>query len=139
MYRIELIDKRDIYTIIPLLRILNERIEIETLQSRLNEMVEKGYECAGVFDGERLIGICGIWILTKYYVGRHIEPDNVIIHPDYRNTGVGEMLLNWIYEYGRSKGCVAAELNCYVKNNKGHKFWFKEGFQILGFHYQKQL
>ncbi|EQD69526.1 GCN5-related N-acetyltransferase, partial [mine drainage metagenome] len=42
----------------------------------------QGYQCAGLYDDGRLIGICGLWILTKYYVGKHIEPDNVVIQED---------------------------------------------------------
>jgi GNAT superfamily N-acetyltransferase len=77
--------------------------------------------------------------MTKYYVGKHIEPDNVIIHPDYRGSGVGEALMKWIYNYAISQGCVASELNCYVSNNAGQKFWINQGYNVIGFHFQKQL
>ncbi|MBC8047889.1 MAG: GNAT family N-acetyltransferase [Fimbriimonadaceae bacterium] len=139
MYHFSLIPKENIYSIIALLKILNPVIDEQTLKSRLDEMLTQGYECVGVYDGDKLIGISGLWIITKYYVGKHIEPDNVVIHPDYRNKGIGELLMQWIYDYGRYKGCVASELNCYVINEKGHKFWFNEGYKILGFHFQKKL
>ncbi len=139
MYTYQLIPKEDINSIIPILRLLNQDIDDDLLKERLAEMVEKGYECLGVFDNEELIGICGIWILVKYYVGRHIEPDNVMILPEYRNKGIGEEMMEWVYEYGRSKGCVASELNCYTTNSGGQKFWANEGYKILGFHYQRPL
>jgi len=139
MHTFSLIPKEDIYTIIPLLQLLNPAIDKATLKSRLDEMILQNYECLGVFDGDRLIGISGLWIITKYYIGRHIEPDNVVIHPDYRNKGIGEQMMQWIYDYGKQRGCVASELNCYVSNEKGHKFWFKENYRILGFHFQKSL
>ena len=139
MFTYRLIPENEISSIIPLLRLLNNSIEENVLQVRLAEMLDRGYECLGVYDGEKLIGICGMWILVKYYVGRHIEPDNVMIHPDYRNKGIGEEMMAWVYEYGRSKGCVASELNCYTTNSGGQKFWANEGYKILGFHYQKQL
>jgi GNAT superfamily N-acetyltransferase len=139
MYDFSLIPKDKLYTVIPLLKILNPNIEDETLKSRLDEMLLQGYECVGIFDNNKLIGISGLWIMTKYYVGKHIEPDNVVIDPEYRNKGIGELLMKWIYEYGRSKGCVASELNCYVSNEKGNKFWFNEDYKIIAFHYQKKL
>lgn len=139
MFDYRLIPGKEINSIIPLLRLLNNNIEENVLTERLAEMLQRGYECLGVYDGQKLIGICGIWILVKYYVGRHIEPDNVMIHPDYRNKGIGEEMMAWVYEYGRSKGCVASELNCYTTNSGGQKFWANEGYKILGFHYQKQL
>jgi GNAT superfamily N-acetyltransferase len=139
MYDFSLIPKDKLYTVIPLLKILNPNIEDETLKSRLDEMLLQGYECVGIFDNNKLIGISGLWIITKYYIGKHIEPDNVVIDPEYRNKGIGELLMKWIYEYGRSKGCVASELNCYVSNEKGNKFWFNEDYKIIAFHYQKKL
>lgn len=139
MFDYRLIPGKEINSIIPLLRLLNNNIEENVLTERLAEMLQRGYECLGVYDGQKLIGICGMWILVKYYVGRHIEPDNVMIHPDYRNKGIGEEMMAWVYEYGRSKGCVASELNCYTTNSGGQKFWANEGYKILGFHYQKQL
>lgn len=136
---IRLIEKDNLSSIIPFLRMLNDKIPVETLSERLEEMVKQGYECVGVFEGDRLVGICGLWFLTKYYVGKHVEPDNVIIHPDYRGTGLGEQMMDWIYNYARSKGCIASELNCYVSNTGGQKFWINEGYKIIGFHFQKKL
>ena len=137
MYTFSLIPKEKIYCIIPLLKVLNPTIDDETLKSRLDEMLLQGYECVGVYYAGKLIGISGLWIITKYYIGKHIEPDNVIIDPQYRNKGIGELLMKWIYEYGKSKGCVASELNCYVSNEKGQKFWLKEDYKVVGLHYQK--
>jgi GNAT superfamily N-acetyltransferase len=139
MYKIALIAKEQIHSIIPLLRILDPKIEEQTLNERLEDMLAHNYECVGVYDGDELIGISGLWTLSKYYVGRHIEPDNVIIHPDHRSKGIGEQLMQWIYDYAKSKGCVATELNCYVSNSAGVAFWIKQGFRILGFHMQKKF
>ena len=48
-------------------------------------------------------------------------------------------MMAWVYAYGRTKDCVASELNCYTTNSGAQKFWANEGYKILGFHYQKQL
>ena len=139
MYTIKLIDTDKIYTIIPLLRVLNEKIEEDILKQRLEDMIRQGYQCVGIYDEDALAGISGMWFLTKYYVGKHIEPDNVIILPQHRGKGLGEQLMKWIYEYARSQGCIASELNCYVSNHGGQKFWINEGYRVIGFHYQKML
>jgi GNAT superfamily N-acetyltransferase len=139
MYTIKLIDTDKLNNIIPLLRVLNEKIDEDTLKQRLEDMIRQGYQCIGIYDQETLAGISGMWFLTKYYVGKHIEPDNVIILPQYRGKGLGEQLMKWIYEYARSQGCIASELNCYVNNHGGQKFWINEGYRVIGFHYQKML
>ncbi len=136
---INLIPDIDIFSIVPLLRILNPAIPEGILRDRLSEMVSQGYRCAGAYSGDRLVGICGMWILTKYYVGRHLEPDNVVVLEDFRSMGVGRRLLAFVHEYARSQGCIASELNCYLGNGKAQDFWKREGYRKIAVHYQKIL
>ncbi|HWY11807.1 MAG TPA: GNAT family N-acetyltransferase [Bacteroidia bacterium] len=137
MYKIKLIPKESIKSIIPLAALLNPNLTEEILIKRLDMMMEMNYECLGVFDKENLIGICGLWTLVKLYNGKHLEPDNVIIHPDYRNKGIGELMMAWIDNYAKEQNCEVIELNCYVENLKGIEFWKKTGLYIRGHHFQK--
>ena len=139
MISFKLLNESNKTDIIPFLSLLDQKIGEDILESRLIEMFTQGYRCVGIFDGEKIIGLSGLWMMTKYYVGKHIEPDNVIIHPDYRGSGVGDALMKWIFDYAISQGCIASELNCYVSNNAGQKFWINQGYNVIGFHYQKML
>lgn len=136
---IKLIPSESIESIIPLLNVLSENISRQILAERLNEMCQQGYKCAGLYLNGRLIGICGLWILTKYYVGRHIEPDNVIILPEFQSKGYGKRLMAWVYGYGRSQGCIASEVNCYLPNTQAHQFWEREGYKKIAYHFQKSI
>ena len=136
---VSLIPAADLSTILPLVQVLNPALDEALLATRLNEMVGQGYQCAGAYDGDRLVGICGIWVATRFYCGKYLEPDNVVVHPDYRSRGVGQALMAWVYDYARSLNCEVVELNSYVGSPRAHKFYFNEGFQILGFHFQKRL
>jgi GNAT superfamily N-acetyltransferase len=136
---IKLIPNDKLISIMPLVQQLNPTIPETTLNIRLEEMIDQGYQCAGLYKENKLIGICGMWIMTKFYVSKHIEPDNVFILPEYRRQGLGKRLLGWVYEYGLSQGCIASELNCYINNETGNAFWEQEGFAKIGYHYQKPL
>ena len=136
---VSLIPAADLSTILPLVQVLNPALDEALLATRLNEMVGQGYQCAGAYDGDRLVGICGIWVATRFYCGKYLEPDNVVVHPDYRSRGVGQTLMAWVYDYARSLNCEVVELNSYVGSPRAHKFYFGEGFGILGFHFQKSL
>lgn len=135
---IRLLEKHEMPSILPLVKLLNPNTELSVLESRLNQMLDKGYECAGLFYGHELAGVCGLWHLVKLYVGKHIEPDNVVIDPRFRGKGFGKLLFRWVDEYAAKNGCEALELNCYVNNAPAHKFWMNEGYHILGFHFQKK-
>ena len=139
MITFNFIAKEDIYSIIPFLHLLHKNIPEEILKERLDEMIEFNYKCIGIFDEKRLIGICGIWILVKYYVGKHIEADNVIILPEYRNKKIGKDLIKYIEEYAKDIGCIASELNCYIQNEEGKRFWEQEGYKAIGYHFQKNF
>ncbi len=139
MYQIEIIPKEHLDSILPLLEILNPKTSREILIQRLMDIKETNYQCVGVYEHSNLIAISGIWILNKFYAGKHIEPDNVIVHPDYRNKGIGELMINWIHEYAASNGCLTSELNSRVTNEAGNKFWKRMGYEIAGYHFIKSL
>ena len=139
MITFNFIDNKNIHSIIPFLQLLHNDISEEILKARLNEMIKENYKCIGIYDEKSMIGICGIWTLVKYYVGKHIELDNVIIVSQYQNKGIGSQLMGFIDNYSKEIGCVGNELNCYIHNEEGNRFWEKEGYQKIGYHYQKKF
>ena len=136
---IKIILKDEILSILPLLKTLNTTTTETILIERLLSMVNENYECVGMYDDNHLIGICGLWYMTRHYIGKSVEPDHVVIDQAYQNRGLGKMLFEWIYDYAISKGCEASELNTYVQNRKSHKFYYNEGYEIYGFHFVKIL
>ena len=77
---IKLIPTDNLISIIPFIKQLNPTLPETTFKTRLEEMIAQGYQCAGLYIDNQLIGICGLWIMTKLYVGKHIEPDNVFCY-----------------------------------------------------------
>ena len=133
------IHKSEILTIIPLLKLLNAQTPETLMQKRLLEMAEQNYECIGLYDDDKLIGICGLWYSTRHYIGKSAEVDHVIIDDSHRNLGLGQIFFKWIYNYLIEKGCEGTELNTFVENRKSHKFYYNEGYEIFGFHMVKVL
>ena len=138
-YNIRLINKAELDVILPLLQLLNPSENQTVLEERLTQIKETNYKCVGVFDGDTVIGISGLWILYKMYVGKHVELDNVCILPQYRGQGIGELLMLWIFNYAKSLGCNSAELNCHLENIGGQKFWKEHGFETIGYHFIKKI
>lgn len=134
------INKDEILSILPLLHKANTTTPHDILKERVLEMATyNNYECVGVFDNDKLIGISGLWYSVRHYSGRSVEPDHVIIDDTYRGKNIGKQFFSWIYEYTKSKGYEAIELNTYTGNRKSHKFYYNEGFEIYGFHFVKVI
>ncbi len=134
---IKIIPTENILSILPLLRELNDYTSEEILTQRVLEMTTQNYKCVGMYLKNTLIGISGLWFLTRHYCGRSIEPDHVIISKDFRNHGLGKKLFNWIHNYAQSIGYEATELNTYIANIKSHSFYENMGYKKLGYHYIK--
>ncbi|MFD0989712.1 GNAT family N-acetyltransferase [Mariniflexile jejuense] len=139
-FTFKIIEKEAITSVVSLVEKLNDfKISLEVLNKRFAEMITQNYECAGIYDGEKLIGVCGLWFCTRHYSGRSMEADHVFIDETYRGKGLGKQFFEWIYNYAQEKKCDAVELNTYVSNHESHKFYYNEGFKILGFHFLKKL
>lgn len=139
-FQFEILEKSRINEIVPLMQELTSfKVSEELLKERFAEMVTQNYECAVIFEGDVLIGLSGMWFSTRHYAGKTVEIDHVYIGEAYRNQGLGKEFLNWIYEYVKAKGCNTAELNTYVHNYPSHKFYYNEGFEILGYHFLKKF
>ena len=139
-FAFKIIEKEHIDSVIPIVQKLNgNQVSDTVMKQRFSEMITQNYECAVIYDGDKLIGVCGLWFCTRHYSGKSVEPDHVFIDDGYRSKGLGKLFFEWIYNYALSKGCEAVELNTYVSNGSSHKFYFNEGFKILGYHFLKKL
>jgi GNAT superfamily N-acetyltransferase len=136
---LRLIPPDELQLILPLAKIQNRAAEESVLALRLGEMVGQGYQCLGAWHQGQLIGICGFWITTRFYSGKQIEADNVIVLPEFRSQGVGQQLMAWLEAYGQQEGCLSCELSCYTASYRAHRFYMREGFIILGYRFQKPL
>lgn len=132
--------KKDLQLVIPFIRELGEfKTDTAILEDRLGEMFDQNYECFGVYFQEELIGVFGLWFMTRHYAGRSCEPDHIFIKPTFQNKGVGKEIFAFIFSYAEEKGCETAELNSYVHNFRSHKFYMNHGFVIKGYHFLKKL
>lgn len=132
--------KKDMELVLPFVQELGEyQIEEGLLRSRFSEMFDQNYECFAVYLKEELIGVFGLWFMTRHYAGKSCEPDHVFIKPEYQNRGFGKEIFEFIFSYARKKGCETSELNSYVHNFRSHKFYMNHGYVIKGYHFLKKL
>ncbi|WP_299228621.1 GNAT family N-acetyltransferase [uncultured Psychroserpens sp.] len=139
-FHFKIIESFKINDIIPLVQQLtSHKFSDAILESRFAEMITQNYECAVIYAEDQPIGVSGLWYCTRHYAGKSVELDHVFIIEEYRNKSLGKQFLQWIYDYVSEKGCTTIELNTYVQNHPSHKFYYNEGFEILGYHFLKTL
>lgn len=133
------LDSSDIKRMVPFIQMVNKKTEASLIESRLGEMFTQSYKCLGIFEEDELIGICGLWFMTRHYSGKSIEIDHVVIDESRRGNKIGEQLIDWLNQYCLDNNYEAIELNTYVANTASHKFYYRTGFEIKGFHFVKYI
>ncbi|SDB53780.1 hypothetical protein SAMN03097699_1986 [Flavobacteriaceae bacterium MAR_2010_188] len=134
----KILENHEIEKVIPLVDKLNDnKVSIKLLKERFAEMIQQNYECAVIMDDNKIVGVSGLWFCTRHYIGKSVELDHVYIEEEYRNKGLGNDFMKWIQDYTRKKGCNSIELNTYVQNFPSHKFYYNQGFNGKGYHFQK--
>lgn len=136
---IRLLAESELATILPLIQTLNPDVPAATLATRLEAMREGGYRCVGAFSGERCIAVAGLWFGTRFWCGRYVDIDNVVVEESWRRRGIGQALMAWIEDYARRQGCEKAVLDAYVSNEGAHRFYRGCGYRTVGFHFDRDL
>jgi GNAT superfamily N-acetyltransferase len=57
--------------------------------------------------------------------------DDVFVHPDYRNGGIGRALIANVEGWARQKGANGVSLQVAVANARGRKFYEDLGFREI--------
>lgn len=135
----EFTDKEQMLDQLHLLQQLTTGITRSKYSEMLDTMLANGYRQVGAFENRQCVGISGFWINTKIYSDKYVELDNVIIDEKHRSKKIGQLLCDWIINEAKRKGCKTAMLDAYVENKDAHRFYFREGFVIRGFHFLKSI
>lgn len=134
------LDKEEMPSILPLLTKINDYTDPEILKERIVGMSEHSdYRCLGIFMDSEMIGMCGIWHMTRHYSGKSLEPDHIYVDAKYQGQGIGKKLFSFLETYAKENGYSCLELNTYTGNTKSHKLYYNLGFKILGFHFVKKF
>ena len=137
---LRLLTHQDIEAVILLTKELNPDVPFPELRNRQSGMFEiETYRCFGLFAEESLVGVAGGWLTVRLYSGKQLEIDHVIVDPSIQSKGYGKRFLDDIEIWAKNDGCETVELNTYVQNTRSHKFYFNQGYEILGYHFQKRM
>jgi GNAT superfamily N-acetyltransferase len=140
MMTLQDLNTEDIDRIIPLIQELNPELSAPTIKKNQKEMFKlSNYRCFGLYKDNELIGLSSGWITIRHYCGKQIEIDNVIIASTHQSKGYGAQFIELLKQWSRKQNCKTMELNTYLDNARSHKFYFTQGFKILGFHFYKDL
>ena len=106
---------------------------------RVRRMMNTGFHLAAVVEDETVRAVAGYRYLDMLYSGKMLYLDDLVTDSEARSGGHGRELITWLQREAVANGCAEIHLDSRVDRAAAHRFYFRERFSILGFHFAKKL
>lgn len=124
---------------LPVLQELRPHLTDELLAQVLREGEPQGLRFTALFDGDRCLAIAGWRVLANTSAIRMLYVDDLSTARGERSRGHGATLLRALVERARELGCHRVDLDSGVQRHAAHRFYLREGMDIVGHHFRRQL
>ncbi len=120
----------------PVLHQLRPHLEEADLLPAVRRMAPHGFRLVFAEDeaGE-VRAVAGYRVTEMLRTGLMLEVDDLVTDADARSGGYGKALLDWLVAEAQALGCSVVELDSGVQRHDAHRFYFREGMHILGYHF----
>lgn len=111
----------------------------------VKRVIEKGlnnnyqvYICAT--DDEKLVGYCSLTIKNNLWMLANLgNVDELVVDSEYRNRGIGKMLMCEIEKIAREHECKRLELDSAFHRTIAHEFYERSGFEKRAYLFSKEI
>jgi GNAT superfamily N-acetyltransferase len=110
--------------------------EAAYLETVRRMMQTDGYLQAAVFEGDTVVAVAGYRFMEMLYAGKTLYVDDLNTDETRRSRGYGKMLMDWLKDEGKDRGCVQLQLDSGVQRERTHRFYFREGLTINCYHFR---
>lgn len=105
--------------------------------AQIERMFAEGARLVQLVD-EGEVRAIGLWrVFETTYCGRRLEIEDLVSSEAHRSRGYGAALLRWFDAAAVSLGCPTTTLHSGVHRDRAHRFYFREGFHIMAFHFTR--
>lgn len=94
---------------------------------------------AAYADGGRCVGAAGWRIISTTSSLRKLYIDDLVTAAATRSTGVGHALVEHLDGHARAAGCHELDLDSGTHRTGAHRFYLRERFDIVAFHFARPL
>lgn len=91
-------------------------------------------------DEEEEVRAIALWrVFHTTYCGRRLEIDDLVTAEVHRSRGFGAVLLHWLERRAVMLGCPTLTLNSAMHRLDAHRFYEREGYPKIAYHFSKSL
>lgn len=133
-------DERLAGEVLPVLGELRPHLTAEDFAAVYEEGHPQGLRFTAVYDeDDRCVAVAGWRLVATTVALRKLYVDDLVTAPAQRGRGFGAALLAELQRRAREAGCSVLDLDSGAEREDAHRFYFREGLVIRGFHFLRRL
>lgn len=113
-------------------------IQSEFVQLVRSQM-QQGYRLACAMDGDDVACVAGYRINRSLSWGKFLYIDDLVTDEARRSRGFGKVLIQWLVDEAKKQGCQELHLDSGTQRKDAHRFYEREGMDMIGYHYKLAL
>lgn len=100
---------------------------------------ENSYYIVAINDN-KIIGVLIMEIFIQLHRAKKTSfVDDLIVKEEYRNNGIGKLLLQNAISYAKQQDCEVIELTSFLLNENAHRFYENNGFKKHSIKFKQYL
>lgn len=125
--------------VLPVLRELRPHLTAEVFAAVYGEGHPQGLRYLAAYDGDRCVGVAGWRLVATTAVLRKLYVDDLVTTEASRSRGIGKALVDELAERARDAGCTMLDLDSNVSRADAHRFYAREGLEIVSYHFARRV
>ena len=98
------------------------------------QMAASGFQLVYLAEDSQIKAVAGIRVAEWLARGLSLDLEDLVSSESERSKGFGGVLLDWIINHARERGCTEVRLVSHVTRYRAHQFYLKKGM-ILDAHF----
>ena len=123
----------------PVMVELRPHLTSKTFVARVLAQQAQGYQLAYLTEAEAPVAVAGFRISHNLAWGRFLYVDDLVTLAEQRSHGYGAALLAWLHSYAAKAGCEQLHLDSGMQRKEAHRFYEREGIEIVGYHFSQTI
>lgn len=133
-------NKSDLDRCFPIMQELRPHLTLESFFTIYDQAHSSdGYEIVGVEVDGKILAVMGYRFLTDYVRGKHVYIDDLVSTETARSQGLGAELLKFAEGIAQHNSCKALRLCTGIENERGVKFYDRNGWTKRAYAYTKKI
>jgi GNAT superfamily N-acetyltransferase len=119
---------------------LRPHLSREEFLAQVKRQIEaSGFQLIYLEDEGEVKAVAGIRIAEWLARGMSMDLEDLVATESDRSKGYGGQLLEWLFDYGRERGCTEVRLVSHVTRFRAHQFYLKKKMILDGHFFSMPL